>query len=204
MSDVSRNPTCPFCDPTLLAERMICEWDDAYVVSDANPIVFGHVLVVAKRHALSFGAMDPGTLSRLRNNILRFTSAVLRDIGSRVILFERGNSSENVSGVPSVDHAHFHLIPTRDLSSLLPKTKRGGCFSELPAYLASGSYYFYWDIESNSAFWGESSKIESQFIRRTVAHVEGVAVWNWKIAPSPRCASREQSTRIRNMMRAPD
>jgi len=173
---------CPFCRWSDIASRLICEWDEAYVISDAHPVTLGHLLVVSKIHHLSFGAMNPLSLSRLQQAILEISRS-LAELKPRVILFEHGNQTVNMSGRPSVDHAHFHLIPAADLQSHLPASKKSASFLDLQSYVTECSYYFYWDIFGGVAYWGNANDVESQFIRKTVASELGLINWNWRVSP---------------------
>lgn len=191
---------CPFCGGApVLAERMVCEWDDAYVVSDAHPITFGHLLVISKKHSLSFGEMSVHALEQLRDSMIGIAQ-VLSTIKSKVVVFERGNKSENVSGIPSVDHAHFHIIPTDGIEDLLPFSKRRGNLLALPDYIVRGSYYFYWNVSDDVAYWGPASDVPSQFIRKIAADATGGTSWNWRSNPSSRLVPNKQSAQIREML----
>jgi diadenosine tetraphosphate (Ap4A) HIT family hydrolase len=178
---------------------MVCEWSDAYVVSDAHPITFGHLLVISKKHTLSFGEMGTQALRGLRDNIIGLAQT-LSKIRSKVVVFERGNKSENVSNIQSVDHAHFHIIPTNGVEDLLPLSKERGDFLALPDYIAQGPYYFYWNISDDVAYWGSASNVPSQFIRKIVARAEGMDSWNWRSNPSSKEVPLKQSAQIKNML----
>lgn len=182
MGTLSESTVCPFCDTLDISSRLIYEWDNAYLVSDAHPVVPGHMLIVTKNHKLSFAEMGAGALTAMTLKIIA-VSKLLLELGSNVVLFEHGNKTLNTSGKPSIDHAHFHLIPTTDISYLLPVSKQKAKFLDLPSYLIEGSYYFYWDIFNNVAYWGKASEIEPQFIRKAVASVCGVKDWNWRNNP---------------------
>jgi diadenosine tetraphosphate (Ap4A) HIT family hydrolase len=144
---------CPFCNQDDISSRLVCNrWEEGvYLVSDAHPVVFGHLLGVSEYYHLSFGELDVETLSKLRSKIIE-TSKLLVEIKPRVILFERGNKTVNISGTPSIDHAHFHLIPTENVRSQLPLSKRKATFLDLPNYINECSYYFYWDIFDDVAY----------------------------------------------------
>ncbi len=170
-----------------------------YLVSDAYPVVFGHLLIVSEYHHLSFGEMNVGTLSRLRSKIIE-TSKLLVSIKPRVILFERGNKVVNKNGKPSVDHSHFHLIPTEDVQSHLPASKRKATFLDLPNYLSECPYYFYWDIFDDVAYWGNAEDVESQFIRKIVATGNGLTDWNWRNNLSVNGHAEAQSLVIKTLL----
>ena len=42
------------------------------------------------------------------------------------------------------------------------------------------SYYFYWNVFTNTSYWGSDSQIESQFIRKIAAKELGKSFWDWK------------------------
>lgn len=190
---------CPFCSSNDLSSRLISKWDGVHLVSDAHPVVFGHLLGVSEYHHLSFGEMDISTLSELRSKIIE-TSRLLADVKPRIILFERGNKTVNISGKPSVDHAHFHLIPTEDICSQLPTSKRKAAFLDLPNYISECSYYFYWDIFDDVAYWGNARDIEPQFIRRIIATGNGLTNWDWRKAISRNGYAEEQSRSIKTLL----
>ncbi|KKT61324.1 MAG: hypothetical protein UW55_C0033G0005 [Candidatus Giovannonibacteria bacterium GW2011_GWA2_44_26] len=199
MKFVDDLPKCPFCDSGDLSSRLVCKWEGVHLVSDAHPVVFGHLLGVSERHHLSFGEVNVGTLVNLRSKIIE-TSKHLATIKPRVVLFERGNKTINKSGKPSVDHAHFHLIPTEDVRPHLPATKRNASFLDLPNYISECSYYFYWDIFDDVAYWGNAEDVESQFIRKIVATGNDMTDWNWRNTTSGNGHAEEQSRVIKTLL----
>lgn len=190
---------CPFCNFSDISQRLVCKWDGVYIVSDAHPVTFGHLLIVSEAHHLSFGEMGTMALSKLRRKIIEI-SKVLVKIKSKVILFEHGNQAVNKSGKPSVDHAHFHLIPVDDLQPYLPASKSSATFIDLPNYITKCSYYFYWDIIDDVAYWGNANEIESQFIRKIVAAETGLDDWNWRKDSSKNNRAKIQSRIIKSLV----
>ena len=199
MHQENKNHACPFCRWSDISSRLVCELDDAYVISDAHPVTKGHLLIVSKTHHLAFGAMTPSSLSRLRQAILGISHS-LAELNSRVILFEHGNQAINRSGRPSVDHAHFHLIPTADLQLYLPASKKSASFLNLQSYVAECSYYFYWDIFDDVAYWGNANDVEPQFIRRVAAFESGLVNWNWRANPFSGDEVKLHSKMIRSLL----
>jgi len=190
---------CDFCNPSDLSKRLVCEYEDSYLVSDAYPVTAGHLLMLSKEHLLSFGEMRLDALSRLQGEIIKISEA-LRGIKSKLIVFEHGNQNVNKSGKPSVDHAHIHLIPTSDLQRHLPASKKRGVFLDLPHYLSQHSYYFYWDVVNNISYWGNASEIESQFIRKIVAREENLTSWDWRKSNFPVDLVTEQTCLVRALL----
>jgi len=199
MLQFNSSSKCPFCSPNDLSTRLVDKWEGVHLVSDAHPVVYGHLLGVAEAHHLSFGELDIAALSKLRLKIIE-TSKLLSGVKSKVILFERGNRTMNVTGNPSVDHAHFHLIPTEDVVLQLPATKKKADFLELPSYVATNSYYFYWDIFDDIAYWGDSQEVSSQFIRKIVSSANGLTDWNWRDRTSDKNSTEEHSNSVKALL----
>jgi diadenosine tetraphosphate (Ap4A) HIT family hydrolase len=194
------SPHCPFCDSNEFLDRHICDWGGVRLVSDAHPITFGHLLGVADEHILSFGQKEHEYLLRLSATILE-TSKLLIGNSPKIVLFERGNKSENISGRPSVDHAHFHLIPTNDITDLLPSSRRRASFLDLPRYIEECSYYFYWDVLDDVAYWGRSEEVCSQFIRKAVCLQNRLPEWNWRTCTQDNNEVREHSNLLRTQLK---
>lgn len=194
------SPSCPFCSNYGISHRMIHEGEDVYVVSDLHPIIFGHLLIVTKKHHLSFGELELKSLRKIRDMIIRIAK-IIYCFKTNVIVFERGNKNQNTSGILSVDHAHLHLIPVSSMVSELPRKKRVAHFFELPNYVKFSSYYFYWDIFDNLAYWGDANDIESQFIRRVSASKVGKNEWDWKRSLSIDSQAAEQSQIIKQILK---
>lgn len=190
---------CPFCNLSDISSRLVCQWNGAYVISDAHPITLGHLLVVSRVHHLSFGAMDIRALTSLKQKIMGI-SKILMSIKPKIILFEHGNQTMNKSGKPSVDHAHFHLLPTEDLRSYLPASKKRATFLDLPSYVTKCSYYFYWDVLGDMAYWGNATEIEPQFIRKIIASESGLIDWNWRNDFSINHSAKIQSGIIKSLL----
>lgn len=200
MENENTSTNCPFCDSRELSNRHVCDWVGVSLITDAHPVTFGHLLGVANSHILSFGEMEVSALLELRKKIIE-TAQILAQLGPKVVLFERGNKFENRSGRPSVDHAHFHLIPTNDISTQLPKNKKRASFVELPKYINESSYYFYWDILDDIAYWGSAEEVPSQFIRKAVYLQNNLLEWDWRNSQQNNDAINEQACVISKLLK---
>jgi len=92
------------------------------------------------------------------------------------------------------------LIPTEDVRPHLPATKRNASFLDLPNYISECSYYFYWDIFDDVAYWGNAEDVESQFIRKIVATGNDMTDWNWRNTTSGNGHAEEQSRVIKTLL----
>ncbi len=174
-----RGSQCLLCDEIPFSNRLVCEWEDAYVISDAYPVVPGHLLIVLKQHKLAFADLDDKPLGRIKDQI-RKLSKKLTHLNPTVLAFERGNVLENTSGNPSVDHAHIHLVPSPDLESCLPSATQRGHIEDFSKLREKGNYYLYWNTADRDICYGSGWLVPSQFIRRAVSRVNNVERWNWR------------------------
>jgi len=91
----------------MIAERPVYADRDVMIVKDRDPIVEGHLLVVAKGEAEGFAQ---GDLARRIESILRGRASPLIRQG-KWFFVERGRARSCTSG-PSLNQAHGHLLPT--------------------------------------------------------------------------------------------
>lgn len=179
--NIGRGPSCPLCEEKPFSSRLVCEWEDAYVISDAYPVVPGHLLVVLKQHKLAFADLDNQSLRRIQKEIKKLAKK-LAPLSRNILAFERGNALENISSNPSVDHAHIHLLPSVSLESYLPRASTRVDIGDFSRCRTEGNYYLYWNIADKYARIGPSCLIPSQYIRKTIAEANSVGRWNWREA----------------------
>lgn len=172
--------TCPFCEKKELHWRIIQETKSFLLIFDTCPVADWHFLLVSRRHVLAFGYLTEDELKEARELIIQIADKI-QPTFQHLIVFEHGNRLVNMSGKPSVDHAHIHLIVTpRSLEHKLPVTKQVTDLFGLKRIVKETSYYFYWDVGSSFAYYGSDSEIESQFIRRIVVEDTANKEWNWR------------------------
>lgn len=172
--------TCPFCERKELRWRIIQETKSFLLIFDTCPVSDWHLLLVSRKHILAFGYLTKDELKEAHEIITQIADKIPSTF-QHLIVFEHGNRLENMSGKPSVDHAHIHLIVTlRSLQHKLPATKKVTDLFGLKRIVKETSYYFYWDVVSPCAYYGSDCEIESQFIRRIVVEDAANNEWNWR------------------------
>jgi len=105
--------TCPFCDYSG-PSKILGETDDAYVIKPIDPVTYGHVLVIPKRH-VETATEDPETTA------LAFLRAAEWMDGSD----EDFNliQSNGPAATQTVKHLHVHIVPREEGDGLsLPWT----------------------------------------------------------------------------------
>jgi len=90
--------------------RVVFESEHFAVLVDLAPLVEGHVLLVPKWHALSFGQVPEELWPELELTLEQTVRTVGRAYGSPLVL-EHGSSS-TMTFSACVSHAHWHVVPT--------------------------------------------------------------------------------------------
>jgi diadenosine tetraphosphate (Ap4A) HIT family hydrolase len=97
--------------------RFVAQTDDFAAVPTFGCFLPGYLLVLPRRHALSFGELAPDQLDQAHELVDRLAGRLQDVYRSPVLGFEYGLSAP---GIRRVEHAHWHLLPTpADLASWL-------------------------------------------------------------------------------------
>lgn len=107
MSD--NNSPCLFC--ALPPERICLENDLAFVIHDGFPVTALHALVIPKRHAVDYFALNQEELLAC-DALLRQLKAVILQKDPAVTGFNIGMNAGKDAG-QTIFHCHIHLIPRR-------------------------------------------------------------------------------------------
>ncbi len=171
---------------------VVAETEHLVAVPSVGPLIPGWLLVIPKKHALSFGAIDAGTLAVLMADIQRIATG-WSDLFGPLTWFEHGPAEARTSAGCGIDHAHMHLVPTGQLDLLTgahellaPKL----VFSEIAGLeaaatpVAAGDSYLYLRTPDECSWLASSRDIPSQAFRRVIAAQQGSpAEYDWKTYP---------------------
>lgn len=185
--------SCPFCSelasrlpPEAIADhvndRILWETDNYVVLADISPLVPGHVLLIPRRHDLSFGAADAATRPELDRLVHSTRQALLGNFGHPGVLLEHG-SDATADGGGCVAHAHWHLVPA-DID-MAPALNRFAARDVTERWVISE-----WADRDEAYLWLETPSgrrviadklqgIPKQFLRIEVASRVGVVGRNW-------------------------
>jgi diadenosine tetraphosphate (Ap4A) HIT family hydrolase len=99
---------CPFCN--LPASRIVRANALAVVVQDAYPVSAGHILIIPRRHTVSFFDLDD-TEQQAMLALLRVAQAdLLREFSPDGFTI---GINDGLAAGQTVAHVHMHLIPRR-------------------------------------------------------------------------------------------
>lgn len=116
--DSSETPRCNYCRTFLSGDvtpgdpfsEILLESDNFVVVPTLGSLVDGWVLIVPRKHYLSFFTLPPSLFSELKSILDRLASFCALCFGEPT-LFEHGPARPGSSLGCGIDHAHLHLAP---------------------------------------------------------------------------------------------
>lgn len=159
-------------------------------VPTIGSFVPGYVLVIPKKHFLSFLGMPDSYLQECQTIIDRLAAHYQLCYQSQFILFEHGTADNSNPGGMSVVHAHIHLLPCNiDIIENCHEFQFSSfsCLVDvIKFYRANGDNRPYLLLrDSNKVYYlSFSSDIPSQFFRKRVCDVIGKPrMGDWKMYP---------------------
>jgi histidine triad (HIT) family protein len=100
--------SCLFCDIASgkIAAHVVADDADTAAFLDKNPLFFGHVLVVPKRHVVTLDELEPPLLAAVFGSVQRVMRAVVAATGAEGTFIANNNKVSQ-----SVLHLHVHVVP---------------------------------------------------------------------------------------------
>lgn len=149
------------------------------LIPDWFPLDVPHLLLITAAHVPQFGDIWS---DRSRARIDRLLDKLRKRFGE-IACYEHGNATFNVSGRPSVDHAHLHIVPysvARLASAAHFRATRWVQSRSLGEAIGQlrGSHYHLLHDAAQTVFTTE--ELPSQSIRSALGELGGRAHWNWR------------------------
>ncbi len=170
---------CPHCDQTSTAYTYLLERTDSFsIVSDANPIIEGHILIIPKDHVSCIGGYSKKLFKEFMELDTKVSQFIKGKYGS-VSSFEHGIFGQTVF------HSHVHYIPfSGKPTEIIPEGKEKITkiqnFKELKSFLQKDDGYLFFSIGETK--WVVEPQIAApRFFRDRFAKVLGRSErGNWK------------------------
>ncbi len=187
--------SCPFCveivtglppdrEGVTVPTRLLRETADFVAIADISPLVVGHIIVIPRRHLLSFGTIPAGHHTQVAALVAELSATLTERVGAPVLL-EHGTGSGSDGG-GCVSHAHLHLVPAAlDWREPLARYQVTEVFSldDLSYWGDRDRPYVYAAAPSGVGLVAdELTDIPKQFLRIEIARQLGLPgrVWDWR------------------------
>lgn len=159
--------------------RVVHRTQDVSVMADISPLAHGHLLMLPRKHYLSFGYAMPHVHEQVRRVLEELIPQYERTFGSATIL-EHGSSTDMASSA-CISHAHWHLVPVSG-NAVVDLLARDGLvplvlddFSELSQFSATDSPYYYCAFDSQHLAYEVRPELPRQYLRLVVGQALGIA-----------------------------
>jgi len=177
-----------------LKSRIICDSKYWRCIPTLGCFEIGYILLVSKKHYPCISAVSFQERENLFMLERRISNLFMEKYNAPFICFEHGTLSGEHTGANSVDHAHLHMIPTKERiwKSILDYIciKNFIQFQDqrtLYQYVCENqivSYLMFQDSDRKIYLIPDGTKFHSQFFRRVIAEkLDSVVEWDWKQEP---------------------
>ncbi len=116
---------CPFCN--LEKDEIIKENNSARLILAKAPYQKDHLLVVPKKHVLTFNELNRKELSDVFGLVIFAQKILNKNYKNLSILYREGDKKKIGK---SIDHFHFNLIPNEQIGSISINKKNRNVLSE--------------------------------------------------------------------------
>jgi hypothetical protein len=160
-----------------LANRIVAESKNFILMPMVGPLVPGYLLIVSKKHYLSF-AHIPNDILEEAKVIQQTTSNIFEEYYCKPVFFEHGPMSDVCKGGCCSVHAHIHCAAVEvDIYSELTMHDfdivKLNNLTDITTQSTKNKPYLYYENQHNNKFLIEVEDIESQFIRKLIGRKIG-------------------------------
>ena len=146
------------------------------IILDFSPLAIGHVLIIPERHILSFcDATDYEIFILLK--VQKELRKYFEGKNTPVEFFEHGSGSK--SSAASVNHAHFHCIPTTESIMQKMNIKLRPLEKDIQSLKGEKGYLYIEDIHG-SKYYNNENEIVSQYMKYAYSELFHHNHYDWK------------------------
>lgn len=197
--------SCSVCNELVADSSNLSDLEYAKLVNNKSTIIYStknfavlpsigalnetHVLIVPKKHYLSFSQLPSSLDDEIKNIKALFNSYTLEKIGKGLFYFEHGTGKGcNTSGA-CISHAHVHAISLvnefQDSLFNHLKMEQLNMYQDLHfnADVINGYIFF---EDSKKHYWIKNNpQVQSQYFRYLYVNVSNLSLnWNWRVSPN--------------------
>lgn len=152
----------------------------------------GYLLIVTNKHFEGMSQTPPSLDTELEEVIDKTRKILYENYSPHIIMFEHGPDLENKKkrGGRCINHTHLHLVPTKaDLVKFLekrvnPLEMKGFSLCRDVVHQRKSSYLMIESQDRKRLIYPIDIPLETQYIRKVIATLEGREEWNWTQFPN--------------------
>jgi diadenosine tetraphosphate (Ap4A) HIT family hydrolase len=179
---------CCFCreGQSEVGGRVVRSSPRFVAVPTVSPLGPGHLLILPRAHVTSLAQLGGALAAELLDFAENCVAAVTADFGSSLI-FEHGVGAGSTGGC-GIDHAHLHILPldhamiARTIDAIDTRFALGPPtrFIDAIQHTSPSDSYALVGTNLSAVRIAVASDIPSQFIRMTIANLQGRQSWDWR------------------------
>lgn len=170
-------------------EHILYETNNFFVVPGTGAFFPGYLMIVPKRHIMSFAWLTPDELKEFFQILDDLRSILEAIYGSRVLAFEAGSKNDGAGKhLTSIVHAHFHLAPVE--MPLLKEVRKSGINPALIKkrdIIKYGQYHYLLYVDHDDNWFIANDPhcyFPRQHFRQVLANYMGCyEEYNWRVHP---------------------
>ena len=165
------------------------ETENFAVIPSLGSIVEGWLLIIPKKHYLSYGYLSSEELYKELNDLIVYVGSVVKKAYGDFVIFENGAfCSDKLVGC-GVDYAHIHIVPIKDDLIDIIKTRYNKNYNwklvksldVSSTFVKNSQPYLYYRNQSGCSYITTDPNIPSQLFRKAIAYSCGVErEYDWK------------------------
>ena len=182
------NQSCCRLGEELYREKnIITETENFFSMPALGPMgIPGYLLLCSKKHYLGYSNIPNSIILEFEEFFALMRKRLKKLYNLPTIAFEHGPSHDGFHCGNSLDHAHIHILPTKqNIKNILPQyftIFKITHFHELNKNNLdqTAPYVFFEDQQEKRYLLKPKKPLESQFLRKIICKVHDCDCWNWK------------------------
>lgn len=165
------------------------ETENFAVIPSLGSIVEGWLLIIPKKHYLSYGYLSSEELYKELDDLIVYVGSIVKKAYGDFVIFENGAfCSDKLVGC-GVDYAHIHIVPIKDDLIDIIKTRYNKNYNweqvkslgVSSTFVKNSQPYLYYRNQVGCSYITTDPNIPSQLFRKAIAYSRGIEnEYDWK------------------------
>ena len=165
------------------------ETENFAVIPSLGSIVEGWLLIIPKKHYLSYGYLSSEELYKELDDLIVYVGSIVKKAYGEFVIFENGAFCSNKLVGCGVDYAHIHIVPIKDDLIDIIKTRYNKNYNweqvksldVSSTFVKNSQPYLYYRNQVGCSYITTDPNIPSQLFRKAIAYSRGIEnEYDWK------------------------